>query len=118
MVATGWEAVHPDLRRMRATKAPIYVGGFESGEMWWCLGAFVGRPLRADRVEMNPEWFIPEEVCPSPRDERFADVIEGEGAWDPRRWWWAVSAFSRSVFCGLQDRVGWIRSSELGGSGG
>ncbi|MEU8814917.1 ATP-binding protein [Actinoplanes sp. NPDC048796] len=51
MVATGWEAVHPDLRWMRPTKAPIYVGGFESGEIWWCLGAFVGRPLTADRLK-------------------------------------------------------------------
>ena len=206
MVATGWEAVHPDLRWMRPTKAPIYVGGFESGEIWWCLGAFVGRPLTADRlkaflsaslqqlqawleaqaktvtaspltdffsrsqlgmfirglsaeapqlpcaesasgpldaaalqawassrdeihlvswgsltwihrgdrapqfftfsegepvtlpdncllVEMNPEWFIPEEVCPSPRDERFADVVEGEHAWDPRRWWYDTGNF-------------------------
>jgi hypothetical protein len=206
MVATGWEAVHPDLRWMRPTKAPIYVGGFESGEIWWCLGAFVGRPLTADRlkaflsaspeqlrawleaqsktitagpladlfiraqlgmfirglgaearqlpcaesatgpldaealrawagardeihlvswgsltwidrdnqapqfftfsegepvsfpddcllVEMNPEWFIPEEVCPSPRDERFADVVEAEYAWDPRRWWYDTGNF-------------------------
>jgi hypothetical protein len=206
MVATGWEAVQPDLRWMRPTKAPIYVGGFESGEIWWCMGAFVGRPLTADRlraflcasleqlrtwldaqaetlsaspladtftraqlgmfirglgadapqlpcaesasgpldavrlrawaeardeihlvswgslewidrpnaeprfftfgegasvnfpndcllVQMNPEWFIPEEVSPRPRDERFAHVVEAESAWDPRTWWYDTGNF-------------------------
>jgi hypothetical protein len=206
MVVSGWEAVHPDLRWLRPTKAPIYVGGFESGEIWWCMGAFVGRPLTADRlkafpraslnqlrrwldaqaaavassdladpfcrgvtgqftrglgaeaptlpcatgasgqldaaalrnwaaardeillaswgslgwinrtdanplyfsfshgrpvdfpegyllVQMNPEWFIPEEVCPRPRDERFADVVETDTAWDPRRWWYDTGNF-------------------------
>jgi hypothetical protein len=44
-------------------------------------------------VEMNPEWFIPEEVHPSPRDERFAHVVEAEYAWDPRRWWYDTGNF-------------------------
>ncbi|MEU8814918.1 hypothetical protein [Actinoplanes sp. NPDC048796] len=44
-------------------------------------------------VEMNPEWFIPEEVCPSPRDERFAHAVEGDDAWDPRRWWYDTGNF-------------------------
>jgi hypothetical protein len=54
IVATGWELVHPDLRWLRPTKAPIYVGGFECGEMYWCMGAFVGYPLTADRLKAFP----------------------------------------------------------------
>lgn len=44
-------------------------------------------------VQMNPEWFIPEEVTPRPRDERFAQVVEAESAWDPRTWWYDTGNF-------------------------
>jgi len=54
IVATGRELVHPDLRWMRRPEAPIYVGGFASGEMYWCMGAFVGYPLTADRLKAFP----------------------------------------------------------------
>lgn len=54
IVATGWEMVHPDLRWMRWPKARIYVGGLESGKMYWCMGAFVGCPLTADRLKAFP----------------------------------------------------------------
>jgi hypothetical protein len=54
IVATGLESVHPDLRWMRPPKAPIYVGGFASGEMDYCMGAFVGYPLTADRLKAFP----------------------------------------------------------------
>ncbi|MGH3770160.1 MAG: HD domain-containing protein [Pseudonocardiaceae bacterium] len=54
IVTTGWESVPPGVRWMRRTKAPIYVGGLESGEMYFCMGAFVGRPLTADRLRAFP----------------------------------------------------------------
>ena len=208
MVSSGWEQVHPDLVWRQQPTAPIYVGGFEAGELYYSMGAFVGRPLKADRltsfpvanlpqlqrwldgqgaairagcwysawdydelgfvirlwgadaaalpcvvsaigglnreeliawlgdreevfllsfgslrwvnrdglpprfftlrggeivlpvnyliVNMNPEWIVPEEIAPRPRDERFADVVESDSGWDLRAWWYDTGNFGAS----------------------
>jgi signal transduction histidine kinase len=206
MVASGYECVHPDLRWMRAPKAGVYVGGLVADDLYYCMGAFVGYPLKADRlsafpvaglnqlqawmdrqadvistsaeatafdrgqlgfllralsaeapqlplvissagpldrnglvdwlagreqillvsvgalwaihreskpplfvtfndgsnvdlpndcllVSMNPLWELPEEVCPKPRDERFADAVESPSRWDPGAWWYDTGNF-------------------------
>jgi hypothetical protein len=56
-------------------------------------GELVGFPNDYLTIQMNPEWLVPEEIRPRPRDERFADVVETETAWDPRNWWYDTGNF-------------------------
>lgn len=63
MVASGWEQVHPDLVWRQVPFAPIYVGGFEAGESDYSMGAFVGRPLKADRLTSFPTGSLTQLQC-------------------------------------------------------
>ncbi len=54
MMASGLEVVHPDLRWMKPPEALIYVGGFHSDEIHYCMGALCGEPLTADRLTAFP----------------------------------------------------------------
>ena len=54
MMASGFEAVHPDLRWMRPAEAMIYVGGLHADEIHYFMGAFRGEPLTADRLRAFP----------------------------------------------------------------
>ncbi len=209
MIVSGFELLSTGLRWIRPPEAVIYVRGLQSDEIYYCMGAFSGEPLRADRlkawpiashdefrswveaqaerirdsssstpfdrrfigyltrafgavaprlpcaestggpldrtgltewlksrdeilliaqgtidwydrpdqspsfftfdgrqiqlpdqgilVDLNPEWLLPEEVRPRPRDERFADVVEPSSAWDPRTWWYDTGNFGSAA---------------------
>ena len=55
VLASGLEAdTVRDVWWWPSPAAPIYVGGLRSDEIWNCIGAFVGEPLRADRNSAFP----------------------------------------------------------------
>jgi hypothetical protein len=54
MLASGLESVHPDLRWMQRPEGFVYVGGLQASELEYCLGAFCGEPLTADRLTAFP----------------------------------------------------------------
>jgi anti-sigma regulatory factor (Ser/Thr protein kinase) len=54
MIASGWEPVDEEVRRWLQPQAQVYVGGLLAGTMEWCMGAFAGMPLTADRLKAFP----------------------------------------------------------------
>ena len=54
MIASGWEPVDEEMQRWLLPQAQVYVGGLLAGTMDFCMGAFVGRPLTADRLKAFP----------------------------------------------------------------
>lgn len=54
IIACGWESVYTDLQWHRPPKGRIYVGGLYAADLDYCMGAFVGRPLTADRLKAFP----------------------------------------------------------------
>ncbi|GAB3894243.1 hypothetical protein GCM10029964_072300 [Kibdelosporangium lantanae] len=70
MLATGYEAVHPDLRWMRLPRAQIYIGGLKADRFDYCMGAFIGLLLTADRLRSFPSASI----------EEFQRWLESQGA--------------------------------------
>lgn len=54
MMASGWETVQPDLRWLQPPSASVYVGGLFADEIYYCMGAFCGYPLTADRLRAFP----------------------------------------------------------------
>jgi hypothetical protein len=54
MLVSGLESVHPDLRWMRPPEGLIYVGGLHASTLYYCMGAFCGEPLTADRLKAFP----------------------------------------------------------------
>ncbi|WP_306214721.1 HD domain-containing protein [Actinoplanes sp. RD1] len=98
MLATGWENVYPDMRWFRQLEGHVYVGGFHSGELESCMGAFIGEPLTADRLRSFPTFDLAElhrwldaqaeDAATSPgshhRERRMAGVVaRGWGAQAP-----------------------------------
>jgi hypothetical protein len=59
MMATGWESVYPDMYWLRPPEGHVYVGGLHADELEYCMGAFVGDPLTADRLRAFPSISIP-----------------------------------------------------------
>jgi signal transduction histidine kinase len=60
MMATGWECVYPDMYWLRPPEGHVYVGGLHASELDYCMGAFVGEPLTADRLRAFPLFSRPE----------------------------------------------------------
>jgi hypothetical protein len=55
MFVSGFELMLEGLRWMgRPPEGLIYVGGYQSDELPYCMGAFAGRPLTADRLRAWP----------------------------------------------------------------
>jgi hypothetical protein len=54
MMASGFELMPEGLRWMKPPEGLIYVGGFQADELDYCMGAFSGRPLTADRLKAWP----------------------------------------------------------------
>jgi hypothetical protein len=54
MMASGFELLATGLWWIRPPEALIYVGGFQADEIYYCMGAFAGRPLTADRLRAWP----------------------------------------------------------------
>lgn len=54
MIASGWEPLESDVQLWELPEAPVYVGGLQAGEIEYCMGAFVGMPLTADRLKAFP----------------------------------------------------------------
>ncbi len=54
MMVSGFELMPEGLRWMKLSKGLIYVGGLQSSELLYCMGAFSGRPLTADRLRAWP----------------------------------------------------------------
>ncbi|MFF5085365.1 ATP-binding protein [Actinoplanes sp. NPDC000266] len=44
-------------------------------------------------LDLYPEWLFPEEIFPSPKDERFADAQLTGSGWDARVWWYGTGNF-------------------------
>jgi hypothetical protein len=54
MLVSGLELMPEGLRWMKQPEGFIYVGGFQSDKIHYCMGAFSGRPLTADRLRAWP----------------------------------------------------------------
>ncbi len=55
MLVSGLELMPEGLRwTLRPPEGLIYVGGYQADELYYCMGAFVGRPLTADRLRAWP----------------------------------------------------------------
>jgi histidine kinase/DNA gyrase B/HSP90-like ATPase len=54
MLVSGLELTPEGLRWMRPPEGLIYVGGLQSDKIYYCMGAFSGRPLTADRMRAWP----------------------------------------------------------------
>jgi Histidine kinase-, DNA gyrase B-, and HSP90-like ATPase len=54
MLVSGFELMPEGLRWMKPPEGYIYVGGFQSDKIYYCMGAFSGRPLTADRLRAWP----------------------------------------------------------------
>jgi hypothetical protein len=116
MLVSGLELMPEGLRWMQPPEGLIYVGGFQSDELFYCMGAFSGRPLTADRMHAWPTVEIAEfqawvetqseRICDSPSStpfdlEEMGYLARGFGAEAPRLPY-AASA------CGVLDRAGLI----------
>ncbi|MCM4077771.1 HD domain-containing protein [Paractinoplanes hotanensis] len=44
-------------------------------------------------LSLYPDWQFPEEVLPSPKDDRFADIELAETGWNSRAWWYDSGNF-------------------------
>ncbi|NRQ38006.1 hypothetical protein HII36_40180 [Nonomuraea sp. NN258] len=44
-------------------------------------------------VDLYPMWVFPEDMVPSPRDERFAEHAEDDAEWSSRAWWYESGNF-------------------------
>ena len=99
MMASGFELVPTGLQWMEPPEALIYVGGFQADQVYYCMGAFSGRPLTADRLRAWPVVTIEEfqkwveiqadKVCDSPWSTPFdlrqmGALTRGLGAVAPR----------------------------------
>ncbi|MGA9567248.1 MAG: ATP-binding protein, partial [Candidatus Korobacteraceae bacterium] len=55
ILASGFELMPEGLRwTMHPPEGLIYVGGLQADELYYCMGAFSGRPLTADRLRAWP----------------------------------------------------------------
>ena len=55
MLVSGFELMPEGLRMtMNPPEGLIYVGGYQADEIYYCMGAFAGRPLTADRLRAWP----------------------------------------------------------------
>ncbi len=85
MFVSGFELMPEGLRWMKPPEGLIYVGGLQSDELFYCMGAFSGRPLTADRLRAWPLVSIDEfaswietqsdRICDSPWSTPF-DLLE------------------------------------------
>jgi hypothetical protein len=76
MMASGLELIADGLRWMKPPEGLIYVGGFQADAIYYCMGAFAGSPLTADRLRAWPVVTIQEfqswvetqseKICASP----------------------------------------------------
>lgn len=82
MMASGWETILPDLRWLQPPSASVYVGGLFADEIDYCMGAFCGYPLTADRLRAFPlaslaefqRWL--ESQADSVRDSKWSNAMD------------------------------------------
>ncbi|XVU29017.1 HD domain-containing protein [Actinoplanes sp. CA-054009] len=67
----------------------------ENGQPWFMSRTHRELSFGDDCLVLNlyPEWLFPEEILPSPKDERFADAQLTGSGWDARVWWYGTGNF-------------------------
>ncbi|XVV16143.1 HD domain-containing protein [Actinoplanes sp. CA-131856] len=92
----------PAMRRWVADRDVIFLvsGAFfvhyrENGQPWFMSRTHRELSFGDDCLvlDLYPEWLYPEEILPSPKDERFADARLTGSGWDARVWWYGTGNF-------------------------